>query len=112
LDGYVEWERVTKAALPLLLSQVNLHISWNSSVAIEASQAGVPSALLDPRLRGDGERSDYYSYYKQQGMIELLEVKESTILNWLHRNSRRDLQPEDFGSYDAAYEKIVATIAA
>ena len=40
LAGSAEWERPTHAPLPIVLSEIDLHVSWQSSVAIEAAQMG------------------------------------------------------------------------
>ena len=111
LEGLVEWETATRSALPLILSQCNLHISWGSSTSIEAAQLGIRSALLDPYLRTPAKWGDYYGYYRRVGMIQFLEVAESEILRWIEANIGTKRPPEDFDRYDAAYRDVIDFVA-
>lgn len=74
----------TFTALPIVLHHTDLHISWCSSVAIEAAQIGIRSALLDPNLRLQ-KNSGYFKYYSDGGMIDLIESKELVINEWVEK---------------------------
>ena len=79
LKGHAEWEVPTRYPLPVILKHTDLLISWMSSVCIEASQMGIRSALLNPRLRAPDQIGDYYEYYRSVGMVELVEETEESI---------------------------------
>ena len=68
--------------LPFVLSNTDLHITYNSSVVIEAEFFGVPSALLDPQVNG-GLRAGYYSSQISKGIARLLPCQASAILDWI-----------------------------
>ena len=55
-------ELATTTPLPILLSQVDLHITYHSSVVIEASMMKVPSIILDTDLG-----SELYQSYIKSG---------------------------------------------
>lgn len=68
--------------LPFVLSSVDLHITYNSSVVIEAAYFGVPSALLDPQING-GLWAGYYSSQISKGIARLLPCQASAIEDWI-----------------------------
>lgn len=111
LKGHVENEVATRTALPVVLSQVDAVLSWNSSVCIEAAQMGIKTCLMDPRLQPGGERADYYGYYKQRGLIDLLEASEESILAWIAANVGKPKQEEDFFGHDAEYQRLLDYLA-
>lgn len=73
--------------LPFVLSSVDLHITYNSSVVIEAEYFGVPSALLDPQIDG-GLWAGYYASQIGKGVAKLLPCQASAIQDWI-RASRK-----------------------
>jgi hypothetical protein len=107
LKGFAEWESATYPPLPAVLRHVDLHISWMSSVCIEASQMGIRSALLNPRLRHADEIGDYYEYYRGTGMVELVEESEQSILEWIRRTLSREAAPEDYTLFDREYARLL-----
>jgi hypothetical protein len=110
LDGFAEWRLATTNALPIVLHHCDLHISWCSSVAIEAAQMGIRSALLDPGFRSQ-QHAGYYKYYRDLGMIDLLEATESAIHLWVERNLNSKTVPESFASSDNTYDKLLDFLA-
>lgn len=107
LQGYVEWELATRSPLPLVLSHVDMVISWNSSVSIEAAQMGIRTCLMDPRLLPGGSYQDYYAYYREKGVVQVIEPTQQAILNGIQRYVARHRQGEDFDRYDAHYERLL-----
>ena len=107
LLGYAEWEHATRAPLPVVLKNIDLHISWQSSVCIEAAQMGVKSALLNPSLRSPALRGDYYTYYRQTGMVELIPEKEDDITSWVQRNIDSKRSPESFDEVNRCYRQLI-----
>lgn len=111
LTGCAEWVAATSSPLPVVLQGVDLHISWNSSVSIEAAQLGIKSALLDPRLKNSGEWSDYYGHYRKIGMISMESDAEPVILSWIERNLDSKVKTEDFNVFDAEYREVLKFIS-
>jgi len=112
LQGYVEWEVATRSPLPLMLLHADLLISWNSSTAIEASQMGVRSALMDPRLRGDGVLRNYYEYHRSLGMIDTIDASRPVIEQWLAANVEKKAVPEAYREFDRAYDDLLGFLVA
>lgn len=111
LCGHAIWEAPTRAPLPVVLQGVDLHISWNSSVSIEASQIGIKTALLDPMLRGTNQRADYYEYYRKMGLIDLISETEDRISNWIEKNLDSKKTIENYYSFDVEYKNLLKFIA-
>ena len=107
LAGSAEWERPTHAPLPIVLSEIDLHVSWQSSVAIEAAQMGIKTALLNPRLRSQGANEDYYGFYPGAGLVDLAEETEEAITGWVERNVGSKQTGEAFERYDAEYRRVL-----
>lgn len=74
--------------LPFVLSGVDLHITYNSSVVIEAEYFGVRSALLDPQIDG-GLWAGYYAGQIARGAAKLLPCEASAVQDWI-RASRTE----------------------
>lgn len=111
LAGYAKWEEPTRQPLPIVLSHVDMHVTWSSSVCIEAAHFGIGSCLLNPRMHPDGDLSDYYRYYKRQGVIDMVEHAAPAIHEWLARNGGHVRQPENYAAYDSEYERLVSFLS-
>jgi hypothetical protein len=107
LKGHVESDVASRTALPVVLNQVNVVISWNSSVCIEAAQMGIKTGLMDPRLKVGGEHEDYYAFYKQLGLIELLDSSDEIILEWIQSNIANPRRLDDFSAYESKYQNLL-----
>jgi acid stress-induced BolA-like protein IbaG/YrbA len=79
----VEWHRVSRLPLPVLLKQSDLHITDMSTVVTEASWLGVPSALLNPHLNKGGSIENLYQQVRQSGMATLLPQEGGAIESWI-----------------------------
>jgi hypothetical protein len=111
LGDCVEWEVASQFPLPLILLNVNMHISWSSSCSIEAAQMGIKSALLDPALRLPSDNADYYSYYRNKGMIHLMDADKKLLYQWIHENCSTSCCPEDFSRYDLNYLNLINNLS-
>lgn len=111
LSGFAEWEVTTRAPLPVVLNEVDLHLSWNSSVSIEAAQFGVKTALLDPRLRQIDQRGDYYTYYRKAGLIDLISETEVSISTWIEENLESKRTAENYSNFNVEYQKILKRLS-
>jgi hypothetical protein len=110
LQGCVESEVASHTPLPIILTHSDLHISWGSSVSIEAAQLGIRSVLLDPYFQSP-EYADYYGYYRRVGMIDFVEATEVNIQKWIDANLGTKGAPEDFDRYDATYRGLLDFLA-
>lgn len=95
--------------LPFVLSGVDLHITYNSSVVIEAECFGVRSALLDPQI-GGGLWAGYYATQIDKGIADRLPCEVSAIEEWI-RASRtaqagRRLSPSVPQAYTEFLEQL------
>lgn len=79
----VEWHRASLIPLPLLLSQVDLHITDMSAVVISASLFGVSSALLNPYLNEGGGLEKLYKYERESGVATVVAQDEGAIESWI-----------------------------
>jgi hypothetical protein len=84
---WVEWVQATRLALPIVLSQSDLHITDMSSVVIEAAWFNVPSALLNPLIRKGQRLEGLYSSQIDAGIATLVEQSEEDIVNWINAKS-------------------------
>ncbi|NIY83309.1 hypothetical protein [Vibrio hepatarius] len=77
----IDWEYYSSIPLPLILSNVDYHITWSSSVCIEAAKFNVKSLVMNPEFRST--KSDYYTELENQGFVYKIECKYELISNWL-----------------------------
>ncbi len=112
LRGHAEWALPTRAPLPAVLGDTDLHISWYSSVAIEAAQMGIATALLAPALRATGRLSDYFGHQRAQGMVDFISEDEKSILAWIERRLEfRGVIDDALTAHQTAYERVLAFVA-
>jgi hypothetical protein len=79
----VSWEECTEMPLPLVLKNVDLHITSHSAVTIEACWFGVKTALLNP------QKDLLYDYFDQQimeGQADIVDSKINHINEWILLN--------------------------
>ena len=107
LKGLAEWKAATDHPLPLVLSEMDLHVTWSSSVCIEAAHAGIRTCLLDPRNKPGAERDDYYHYYIRTGAVDLVQNDELAIRAWLDAHRLESRHPEDYAAYDREFDAVV-----
>ena len=107
LGGAAVWDWVSSAPLPFLLGAIDMHISWHSSVAIEAAQCGIKSALLDPDVRTLESKSDYFNAYRAGGRIDMIPDDAASIRAWLQANRHSKTAPQSFDQPDANYTQLL-----
>ena len=78
-----EWLESSQDALPLVLHQADLHITYNSTVVIEAAWMGVRSALLDQKICNGDDKENYYAHERSIGMVEVLPQDPTIIKQWI-----------------------------
>lgn len=82
----VEWRASTFCALPALLSVIDLHITFSSSVVLEAEWFGVKSAILDVGMATGGCRDEFYRTQRDNGMARVIDPLKSDIDSWIAHN--------------------------
>jgi hypothetical protein len=108
LKGHAEWELPTRSPLPVVLADTDLHISWYSSACMEAAQMGILSALTAPALRDAGRFSEYFSYQRDQGLIDFINEDEESIMSWIeHRIKFRGVIDNALNECDINYAKVL-----
>lgn len=82
----VYWDLPSCAPLPVLLPNVNLHISDLSTVAVECSWFGIPSALLNPLLEPGNKYEAMFEDLRESGHVSLVKQDYKTIQHWIKSN--------------------------
>lgn len=62
-----------------ILMQTKLHITYNSSVTIEAARFGIPTILLDDRMKNDASLEDYFTEEKSEGIATVIDNNQYSI---------------------------------
>ncbi|MCG3189243.1 MAG: hypothetical protein LKCHEGNO_01534 [Burkholderiaceae bacterium] len=107
LVNIAAWHFATTAPLPIVLQSVDLHISWTSSVCIDAAQMGIRSALLNPRLRQIESMREYFGHYQRCGLVDLVADSEDAVLSWIAGNLRSKRAPAELDACDAEYRALL-----
>jgi hypothetical protein len=76
----IEWLLCSKAPLPIVFLKSNLHITWNSAVAKEASWFGIKTAVLDPHSL------NFFNNDIKSGYIDFVENNIWGIDKWIDSN--------------------------
>lgn len=105
----IDWEQATKMPLPLLLSEVDLHISWNSSVCMEAAFLGVKSLLMDPELLPGGTKEKNYQRLVNEGYVKKIHANYTDIKDWVQGNSNSAMP--FYQSYFLSYMRLIEKVA-
>lgn len=84
-------DEATNAPLPDVLSNMDLHITHNSTVVVEAGWMGIPSAILCREVRS-GIYADYYSLERESGIAECIDPDEASISAWIDRTLKKEKQ--------------------
>ncbi|ANV86369.1 hypothetical protein [Picosynechococcus sp. PCC 7117] len=110
----VEWEKSSEFPLPIILNLSDLHITYNSSTTIEAAWMNVSTGLLDPEIRPDGNRSQYYSHERNLKIAETVPLNDMDIENWIKLKLGNSKVNSIFTNYqlnlDDFINKIVMTV--
>ena len=72
---------------------------------------GIKTGLMDPRLKVGGEHADYYGFYKQLGLIELLDATDEAILSWIAANTGKPRQLDDLVCHEATFQNLLDFLA-
>jgi hypothetical protein len=81
----VSWEQCSDLPLPQVLKQVDLHMTANSAVTIEAGWFGVRTALLSENV---SELSKWFAEEIRIGTAEIVSADRDNIERWIERNAK------------------------
>lgn len=105
------WLDTSKLPLPLILKNVNLHITDFSSIVIEASWMGVRSGILNQEVKSGGKFEDYYVSERNSGMAEVIDQNPEAIKTWISKTLEKgkgDIQiPDTRDVRDAFIKEVV-----
>lgn len=107
-EGTVECKKATEMPLPLLLSMIDGHITWFSSVCIEAAYFGVRSLLLDERMLEGGEWQDYYRDLTNLDYVDRFKGTYEKIDHWI--NTRLNEKCTPLADFSDNYEALVVKV--
>ena len=104
----VEWQSVSYLPLPMLLSHTDLHISWSSSVCIEAANFGLRSLIYSPDLLPGSSHPRYYEDLVEDGYVDKIELDAVAIKHWILQNLGVIMEPREtyYFSYQEKLEEI------
>lgn len=102
----IDWIKASAMPLPLLISNAQVHVSWNSSVCLEAAFMGVRSLLLDPELLPGGSLENNYNDLVAAGYADKLSPSYEVIKKWVEDNLNRKMAPYEKNNLEN-YQHIV-----
>lgn len=108
-SGAVEWKNTTSMPLPLLLSGIDLHVTWLSSVCMEASYFGVPSLVLSPKVQTGGGAESYYNYLSEAGYVTKAMPDLENIEKWFAERKGGG-RLEFYSDYLKNYERFLSEV--
>jgi len=107
----VEWCLCSELPLPIVLKQVDLHITEHSSVVIEAGWMGVYSALLNSHIRPGGILENLYKYERDLGLATVLPQDANTIKRWIMETLTKGKREPSLLDFDKALHAFINEIA-
>lgn len=106
----VEWSKCSVSPLPALLNQAALHITFHSSVIIEAGWMGVRSALLAKNLFPGGTRDNYYAHERNLGLATVLPQDVDVIKHWIEENIGKERMPSTLVDHRNSLQEFIDEI--
>ncbi len=102
----VSWVRPTELPLPIILDQIDLHITFTSSVTIEASWFGVRTGLL---AVSPDEQQQWFDAEISGGYADVIELEQVCIQSWIECNiatKKRMKNKINFASFDSFIDDV------
>jgi hypothetical protein len=81
-----KWISWSEAPLPVILKQVDLHITDSSSVVIEAGWMGIKSCILNPDFIEGGAYYSYYQKEREAGLAHVIPQDPDVIKRWIEES--------------------------
>lgn len=83
-----KWISWSETPLPVVLKQVDLHITDSSSVVIEAGWMGVKSCILNPEFLEGGIFDSYYRKEREAGLAHVIPQDPDAIKSWIEESMK------------------------
>jgi hypothetical protein len=106
----VDWQRASRIPLPALLKQVDLHITDLSSLIIEASWMGVPSAILSPDIHDGRPYSAYFLEQRANGAAFAVPMEAQSIQAWIRDRLQTRQRHGGSLSHEDAFESFIDSV--
>lgn len=107
--GSLDWGLPTEMPLPLLLSRIDRHVTWNSSVCLEAASFGIRSLLMDPELLPGEKNGSYYSFLTDLGYTQKIRPEYDGVKAWFTDLDRAPLVP--LAGHNGNFEKVMDSVS-
>ena len=91
----VNWHESSNLPLPVVLKNINLHITDFSSIIIESSWYNTPSAILNPEVCDGGRLHSYYLDERKKGIAEVVFNDTKSIAHWVSKTLDKNIIPVD-----------------
>jgi hypothetical protein len=85
----VEYAEASSRPMPLLLDEVDAHITMSSSSIGNAAEAGVKSLALCPTLHEGGAHFGFFRELEASDMVTFGSLDTAAILSWIAQRTRR-----------------------
>jgi len=96
----IMWEQVSHMPLPIVLSLSDLHLTFHSSIIIEATWMGLRTGLLNPELDPGGKVESYFAHERSLGMAEVVQLEPDSILSWIQTALSKGKFPKALQDYE------------
>jgi len=100
-----KWFGMSELPLPIVLSRADLHITFNSSIVIEAGWFGIRSGLLSTQLKNGERYHDQFTHERSIGMAEVLPHDAQAIKRWIKDTLARGRGPSTLAFIDEIARK-------
>jgi hypothetical protein len=77
------WIKSSEIPLPVILKNVNLHITYYSSTVIEAAWMGIRSGILNEQFGLDGKYQSFFFHELSSGIANILPNDTYIIKQWI-----------------------------
>lgn len=78
-----KWINDSFLPLPIVIQKVDLHLTYDSSIVIEAAWGGVRSGILNPRIKSKYGFESYYAHERSLGIAEVVSQDSNLIKKWI-----------------------------
>ena len=82
----IDWLYTSRAPLPIVLLQTDMHITFTSTITSEAALFGINTALLVPKPMPNDWLDGYFLKERSDGVATLVFNNENSISEWLSRD--------------------------
>jgi hypothetical protein len=106
----IEWHEASELPLPVVLQQVDLHITYSSAVVIEAAWMGLQSALLNNNICPGGGLEKMYEHERNLDFATVLPQNSEIIKHWISEALLKGKDNKTFTDTTQNLHKFIANI--